>query len=60
MMRDRLVCGINNDCIQRQLSAEKDLTFVKALDITMAMELAEKVLLIFRTVPARVPGVCLV
>ena len=42
MLRDRLVSGINNDRIQRRLLAEKDLTFVKALDIATAMELAEK------------------
>ena len=42
MLRDRLVCGINNDRIYRRLLAEKDLTFVKALDIATAMELAEK------------------
>ena len=42
MLRDRLLCGINNDRIQRRLLAEKDLTFVKALDIATAMELAEK------------------
>ena len=41
-LRDRLVCGINNDRIQRRLLAEKNLTFIKALDIATAMELAEK------------------
>ena len=42
MLRDRLVCRINNYRIQRRLLAEKDLTFVKALDIATALELAEK------------------
>lgn len=42
MLRDRLVCGINNDRIQRRLLAEKELTFAKALEMATAMELAEK------------------
>ena len=42
MLRDRLVCGINNDRIQRRMLAEKDLDFKKALQIATAMEAAEK------------------
>ena len=42
MLRDRLVCGINNDRIQKRLLAEKELTFAKALELATAMELAEK------------------
>lgn len=42
MLRDRLVCGVNNDRIQRRLLAEKELTFDKAFEIAIAMELAEK------------------
>ncbi|KAK7095401.1 hypothetical protein V1264_006813 [Littorina saxatilis] len=42
MLRDRLVCGINNDRIQRRLLAEKELTFAKSLEVAIAMELAEK------------------
>ena len=37
MLRDRLVCGINNDRIQRWLLAKKDLTFDKALEVATAM-----------------------
>ena len=37
-----MVCGINNDRIQRRLLAEKDLTFDKALEVATAMEMAEK------------------
>ncbi len=42
MLRDRLVCGINDDRIQRRLLAETDLTFEKALKIAQAMETANK------------------
>lgn len=42
MLRDRIVCGINNDRIQRQLLAETDLTFNKALAIAVAAETATK------------------
>ena len=31
MLRDRLVCGINNDAIQRRLLSEPELTFKKAM-----------------------------
>ena len=40
MLRDRLVCGINNDHIQRRLLGEVTLTFKKALEIAHAMETA--------------------
>ena len=33
MLRDRLVCGISDDSIQRQLLAERKLTFIKAVKI---------------------------
>ena len=33
MVRDRLVCGVNDVGIQKRLLADKDLTFTKALDI---------------------------
>ena len=41
MLRDRLVCGINNDSIQRRLLAETPkLTFKKALEMSQGMEMA--------------------
>ncbi|XP_042372461.1 uncharacterized protein K02A2.6-like [Plectropomus leopardus] len=41
MLRDRLVCGINNDAIQRRLLGETPpLTFKKALEISQGMEMA--------------------
>ena len=43
MLRDRLVCSINNnERLQRRLLAEASLTFKKAYDITLAMEAAER------------------
>ena len=40
MLRDRLVCGINNRRIQQRLLSERSLSFAKALDIAQAMEAA--------------------
>lgn len=40
MLRDRLVCGINDDRIQRRLLAETELTFDKSLQ--KAVETASK------------------
>ena len=42
MVRDRIVCGINNARIQSQLLQERDLTYQNALDTAQAMELAAK------------------
>ena len=42
MLGDRLVCGIRDRCLQQHLLAETDLTFQKALDISHAIEAAEK------------------
>ena len=33
MLRDRLVCGVNEETIQRRLLAESGLTLKKALEI---------------------------
>ena len=40
MLRDRVVCGIRDVRLQRQLLAESDLTFKKAFEICQATELA--------------------
>lgn len=40
MLRDRLVCGINDDGIHRRLVGEATLTFRRALEIAQAMETA--------------------
>ena len=42
MLRDRLVCGIRDHRLQQRLLAEADLTFQKALDISQAIEAAER------------------
>ena len=42
MLRDRLVCGVNHDTIQRKLLAETDLTYEKAYTLAQAMEASER------------------
>ena len=40
MLRDRMVCGINDTATQKRLLAEPKLTFKKALDIACSLETA--------------------
>ena len=42
MLRDRLVCGVRDDRIQRRLLAEKDLNLQKAVEIATSIEMAAK------------------
>ena len=42
MLRDRIVCGINDDVIQKRLLGESTLDYAKAVEIAMAMETAEQ------------------
>ena len=42
MIRDRLVCRINHEGIQKKLLAEKNLTYERALEIALALESAEQ------------------
>ena len=42
MLRDRLVCGINDVRIQRRLLSEPELTYKRAFDLAQAMETAER------------------
>lgn len=42
MLRDRLVCGVNDDKIQRRLLSERELTYKKAVDVAIGMEQAAK------------------
>ena len=39
-LRDRLVCGINEEKTQNRLLAEKDLTYKKALELAQSLEIA--------------------
>ena len=40
MLRDRIVCGINDTAIQRRLLAEAKLSFAKAIELAQGMETA--------------------
>ena len=42
MLRDRLVCGVNHEAIQRKLLSEKNLTFEKAYALAQSIETAER------------------
>ncbi len=42
MLRDRLVCGVRNEQIQKRLLGEKDLTFAKVKELAESMEAAAK------------------
>ena len=42
MLRDRLVCGVNDERLQRRLLAEPQLTFQKALELSQAFESSVK------------------
>ena len=45
MLRDRLVCVINDKRIQRRLLAEPDLTFKRAFELAQGLEIADRNLL---------------
>ena len=42
MIRDRVVCGVNDNRIQCRLLQESELTYKQAFDIAQAMEVASK------------------
>ncbi len=42
MLRDRLVCGVNHEGIQKKLLSEKDLTYDSAYSLAQAIEAAEQ------------------
>ena len=42
MLRDRLICGINNERWQKRLLTEPDPDYDKALEVALALEAAEK------------------
>ena len=41
-LRDRFVCGLRHDAIQRRLLSEKELTYQKAMEIAQGMETADR------------------
>ena len=41
LLRDRLICGVNDSRIQRRLLAKPNLTFEKAIELSMAAESAD-------------------
>ena len=41
-LRDRLVCGLRNEAIQRRLLSKNELTFAKAWEVAQSMEAAER------------------
>ncbi|XP_053400584.1 uncharacterized protein K02A2.6-like [Mercenaria mercenaria] len=41
-LRDRFVCGLKTESIQKRLLSEKDLTYEKAIELATAMECAQK------------------
>ena len=54
MIRDRLVCGINDNAIQRRLLSEPDLTYAKSVELALSMETAAQNVKDLRTKPAYV------
>ena len=40
-LRDRFVCGLRQETVQRRLLSEKDLNYMKAMEISLAMEAAD-------------------
>ena len=42
MLRDRIVCGIRDEKIQRRFLVERELTFAKAYEIATSMEITSK------------------
>ena len=55
MIRDRLVCGINDENTQRLLLAEKELTYDKALEIARSQEAAAQNVQALRGMRSRGP-----
>ena len=51
-LRDRFVCGLRNKQTQKRLLAEKALTWKRAVEIALAMEVADKKANNFRKTPA--------
>ena len=41
-IRDRILCGVHHEGIQKRLLAEKELTYKKAYELSLSMESAER------------------
>ena len=48
-LRDRFVCGLRHEALQRRLLSEVDLTYAKAMEIALAMEAADRDTKAFKT-----------
>lgn len=59
-LRDRFVSGLRSYAVQRRLLSEKDLTFPRACEIAVLMELASKNMMEFsgHSGPAKYPVKC--
>ena len=56
-LRDRFVCGLRHEMIQRQLLSETDLSYHKAMDIALSIEAADKNTRAFRPPDAAIHSV---
>ena len=54
---DRLVCGIQDSCIQHRLLGEPDLTFPRAFNLTQSLESADRDTKALQVAPSRVKAV---
>ena len=54
-LRDRLVCGLRSDVVQKRLLAEENLTFKDALKIAQGMEAAHQSAQTFKGEPTAIP-----
>ena len=41
-LRDRLICGLHSDSIQKKLLCEEKLSFERAMEISLEMEIADE------------------
>jgi hypothetical protein len=53
-LRDRFVCGLRHEAIQRRLLSEVDLTYAKAMEIVLAMETADRDMKAFKAADSSV------
>ena len=56
ILRDRIVCGINDDATQGRLLAEPDLNYAKAVEIARSMEAASLSMKELKSGPPSVGG----